>query len=118
MEFYCFTCQDELFANLLMSKNDEHALDFAFHLPYLFQSSLNLACLSKARVWLMLSSPNTSLIIITLLFSDKMFVRDSVICSVDIITILKVWDGTEEFMSKMYIHFVSKGQFVYLFRSI
>jgi hypothetical protein len=40
---------------LLVKANDEHALDFAFHLSRLFRFALNRACQLHPRVWLMLS---------------------------------------------------------------
>jgi hypothetical protein len=47
-----------------VKENDEHALDFAFHLSRLFWCGLNRACHSDTHVWFMLSSLNTCLIII------------------------------------------------------
>jgi hypothetical protein len=60
-EVYCLACQDELFFNnpLDVKGNDEHALNFALHLPRLFRSR----CVWTFGVRLMLPFRNTCLII-------------------------------------------------------
>jgi hypothetical protein len=64
MRIHCLACQDEFFVNspLDVKENDEHALDFALHLSYIFRSAMNRACHSNSLVRFMLSSPNAGLI--------------------------------------------------------
>jgi hypothetical protein len=60
----CLLCQDKFVVrNPLHVKENDYALDFALHLYRLFRSALNRSCHSNSRVRLMLSSPNSCLII-------------------------------------------------------
>jgi hypothetical protein len=61
----CLAYQDEFLANnpLDVKENDEHTLDFALHLPRLFQAALNQACHSNTNVRFTLSSQNAYIII-------------------------------------------------------
>jgi hypothetical protein len=58
----CFTCQDEFFVDhpLDIKENDEHALDFAFHLSLLFSVPVILDFPRTVRAF----SPNSYLIIV------------------------------------------------------